>query len=251
MITTKRQIRKDSDRFGGYYGGDSESFPFISDYEQIRNSEPTESGAEAESVLMSDINTDITNSQTPPTPAPTATAETAPTPKPVMYTSPTTLPPRQKKKVKYEKEDLLPTVKTRQYATELQEEEVEEAVAPTRKEKRAIDTKTKVMLTVYVIVALILAIAVIATGVIVSKASAQADNIAGQVAQKQVLLSEMQTELAEQMNSMPQKAGELGMVTNAGTTYRVSGLEDVGYPQATPRSDAFDAFCDWLGKVIS
>lgn len=261
MIITKRQIRRESDRFGGYYGMENSGFPLISDFDAIGNTEPiSETGS---SMLRSDIDTDITAPAAQPKDGLYTTLETAQSRPQITqrtYTPPVRepLPPRQKKKAKHEKEDILPSVKTRAYATEAVDKEEEKVVDKERENARstsrrgAIDMRTKVLLCIYVAVALILAIAVIATGVIVSQASVQADNLADSVAQKQALVAVQREDLLAEMEAMPQKAAELGMVSaTTSTTYTATPVENVGYPAATPKSGAFDKFCDWLSKVIN
>ncbi len=261
MITTKRQITRESDRFGGYYGMENGGFPLISDFDAIGNTEPiSDTGS---SMLRSDIDTDITTPAAPATDGLYTTLETAKSRPQVTqrtYTPPVRepLPPRQKKKAKREKEDILPSVKTRAYATDVVEQEEERVVEKERERahstsrRGAVDLRTKVILCIYVAVALILAIAVIATGVIVSKANAQADDLASSVAQKQALVATQREDLRAEMEAMPEKAAGLGMVSaSENPSYTATPVENVGYPAATPKSGAFDKFCDWLSKVIN
>ena len=255
MVTTKRQIRKDSDRFGGYYGTESNGSTLISDYD-LDGLEPITAPERPSSMIMTDIDTDIT------TPEPIAAPK-------VLYTTldtaartaeipsePIALPKREKREVIREKEDLLPTVKTRAYASEkpvrAEEDEQEKTVSASRRSK-VMSSKTKLLLVAYVAVALALAIAVIATGVSISSASAAADVYSASIARNQVVISEQQAQLADMRDDevIRSKAEDLGMVEAGAPAYSVGPVESVGYPAATPRTDWFDKFCDWFGKVFA
>ncbi len=255
MVTTKRQIRKDSDRFGGYYGAESNGSTLISDYEtDITASERRPSG-----MIMTDIDTDITMK------APIAqpkvlytTLDSARTEVPqAPIEQPIALPKREKKELRREKEDLLPTVKTRAYATENsiqeQEEQVEADTVVRKRNHRALDTKTKVLLFVYVAVALALAIAVIMTGVSISSASAEADIYSARISRNQEIINVQQNEFNDLLSAenIRDKAQDLGMIQAGSPEYSVDPIESVGYPNATERTDWFDKFCDWMSKVFN
>lgn len=252
MITTKRQIRRDSDRFGGYYGTETESngIPLISDYEGITNLEPIAEPIRntGSSMLVSD---DI-----PPAPQQLYTTleterQAAPAPAPAYKP----LPERPQKQVPHDKEDLLPTVKTRAYAKEQPAEDIQNSTErETAKHSRnSLDARTKIMLCVYVIIALVLAIAVIATGISISGTAAKADAVAKSVAQKQQIITQQQQEIAllQDADAICGKAMQNGMVEAGEPAFSVSNVETVGYPEATERTDGFDEFCDWLSGVIN
>lgn len=247
MVTTKRQIRRDSDRFGGYYNTEIGGIPNISDYERITDPDPiTESARAGSSMLVSDdVQKDEPIYTTPEMLAETEAPahETAPVERPVKIEQPRN------------KEDLLPTVKTRAYATEKPARDIESSKenAPAKRTRAALDTKTKILLCVYVVVALILAIAVIATGVSISSASAQADAMAIKVAQKQEIIMQQEQELAllRDDDAIRGKALQNGMVPAGEPTYTVSNVETVGYPEATPRTDGWDEFFDAMSKIFN
>lgn len=242
MVTTKRQIRRDSDRFGGYYSTEIDGIPDISNYSRISDTEPmTEPATAGNSMLVSDdVQDDVYAS--------TETVETeAPAPAPEVE--------RRYKQEPRDKEDILPTLKTRAYATEKSAQNIDRMTdkAPAKRARASLDTKTKILLCVYVVIALILAIAVIATGVSISKASAQADAVANRVAQKQVRVRQQEQELKllRDDDAIRGKAVQAGMVPAGAPAYVVSNLETVGYPEATPRTDGWDEFFDTMSKVFN
>lgn len=254
MITTKRQMRRESDRFGGYYGGESNGAPLVSDYAPIADFEPiTQSAQEVrDSVFVAD---DIGMSAAPMiTNIPAAPAQPQPQ---IRYTQ----PPKQQRAEKpqqafrpHKSEDILPTVKTRAYATVKPAEDspvAEEQQAP--RVRNAIPAKMKVLLCVYIIVAVMLAIAVITTGVVISQTAAQVDSLVATVNERQTTLAQKERELAilTDDNAIRGKATELGMVKAAAPLYSVGAVENVEYPAAEPRTDAADAFFDAMSKILN
>lgn len=254
MLITKRQIKKDSDRYGGFYGTEDIGRPLVSDFTELTDLEPitVPDRSVGSSMLIADADTDITTPE--PLVAPKLMYTTMETAKPRTETPATQpLPERPKKDVKYDKEDILPTVKTRAYATEQHEEEVEPTAAPARRTRKGIDARTKILLCIYVVVALALAIAVIATGVSISRANAQVDTMTVSIEQKQQIVAEQQKTLAvlNDADAIRGKATEKGMVAAGDPAYTVTPVDTVDYPEAKPRTDGFDEFCDWLTKVIN
>lgn len=247
MITTKRQIRRDTDRFGGY-GTESRT---LADFDDITNTEPPVTVAEnmGTSRLMSDVDLNISNSaQIQEEPQLYTTLVSAP-----AQTQRTEIPARpQKAEQPRSKEDVLPTLKTRAYADDKTALEQKEAVAPAKRARRALDSRTKILLCVYVAVALALAIAVIATGVSISSASAQADAIVSQISQKQAIIAEQETELMALRNdeTIRDRAAQNGMVQAGTPAYSAPAAPTYEYPEATPHTNGFDEFCDWLYHII-
>ena len=245
MVTTKRQIRRDSDRYGGFNNTEIGGIPDISDYARITNPDPiTEPARAGSSMLVSD---DVEKDK-PIYSTPEMLAETE-TPAPAREVEqPINIEPR-------DKEDLLPTVKTRAYASEKTAQDIEpqKEKAPAKRAHASIDTKTKILLCVYVVVALVLAIAVIATGVSISHAQAQADTVANRVAQKQEIVLQQEQELAllRDDDAIRGKALQNGMVPADEPAYSVSNVQTVGYPEATPRTDGWDKFFDMMSKIFN
>ncbi|MCH5165447.1 MAG: hypothetical protein J1G01_03495 [Clostridiales bacterium] len=248
MITTKRQIRNESDRFGGYVTENNRS-PLISKFDNIRNVEPSETSSNSvgSGKTVAEVDMNIKNTEIK---QPLYTTIAAPQ---NAVTKSVELPKRPVKEEKpKEREDILPTVKTRKYATENVAASEEKAAAPVRRERRALDARTKVLLCVYIAVAIVLAIAVIATGVSISKASAQADMISRQVVQKQSIIREQEAALAGLLDDdvIRAKAMEQGMVQAGDPEYTAPSTETVEYPEATEHTNAFDEFCDWMSKMF-
>ena len=231
MLVNKRQIRKESDRFGGYY----DEMPNLYDY-NITNTEPiTESAAPK-----------IENESAPAMHAPATEV-----PAPAFKHAENPLPPR-------DKEDLLPTVKTRAYAGEKTAHDITEGMdieenTSAARPRPAIDGKTKILLCVYAVVAFILAIAVIATGIFISNASAEADVLATAVAQKQAVIAQQQQQLADLRDEdvVRGKALEKGMVPAGEPEFSISNVDSVDYPEATPRTDGWDEWFDFMSKVFN
>ena len=242
MITSKRQIRKESERFGGYYGTDSNDFPRFSDLD-ISNSVPDIDNAPAkEAPVAPEMSAKAAE-------APTAAPETAPVHEEKTFRS--TAP--------HNEEDIRPTLKSLSFvdAKPIQEITREiEAKEDTKVERRpraALDTKIKLWLCVYVVVALFLAVAVIATGISISTASAEADAIAASVAKNQAVISQQMQELASLQDEdvIRGKALENGMVPAGEPDFTVGNVESVGYPEAKPRTDGWDEWFDMMSKLFN
>lgn len=249
MINTKRQIRNDRDRFGGYYMAESSGLPYVSGLEPIAATPKIDGG----SPEMSDLYIGDISARQPVIERKlysTRDDAQAVAERPMPVAQP--LPKRQKTERSHEKEDLLPTIKTRACATEKTENETKPAASAVKRERKMLDTRTKVLLGVYVIIALILAIAVIATGVSISAAEAQSDKLAEQISVNRARIAVQEDSLRELVNDevIRERAEGLGMVQAPIAAVTVKNAETVGYPEATPNTDAFDKFCDWMSKVF-
>lgn len=292
MVSTKRQIMRDRDRFGGFAEESSrvatESRADVYDaYENVTPPDITSTRSYApqpQTVIsdeLSDISiksdSDITqqsmlSQSTAPvmserrteeelptyTTAPMTDAAPAPVTEQPLYTTryATELPPRPVKERKtYDKEDIMPSIKTRSYAqgAVAMESQAAEAHVPMRgaRERRALDPKTKVMLVVYVAVALVLAIAVIATGVSISQASASVSALSESIAQKQQVVNTQNERIAELTDDghIRDEAMHRGMM-DADTTVTVNRAESVEYPAAEVHTNSFDGFCDAIGNIL-
>ena len=160
------------------------------------------------------------------------------------------LPPRPAREKKSRtSEDLMPTIKTLKYNDENQA--AEETTLAKRK-SGAIDPKNKVMLTIYVTIALVLAIAVIVTGVYISGAQAEAAAVTGALSQKQAIIFEQETTLAELLDedNILEQATANGMVKPDGTDYVVDRVDKVDVPETPPLTNGFDKFCDGFGQFL-
>lgn len=241
MLTTKRRIEKETDRFGGY-GTEIVRSPLVSEYDRIYTDVPQA----MPNITGEELN--ITNTAAPVAPempsmpemptfpeTPTATAEPA-------RQAERSAKPR-------EREDILPTVKTRAYAKP--NENAESATAPARR-ARGLDGKSKLMLCIYVIVAIALAIAVIVTGVTISGTAAKADIAARNIARNRATIAEQETTLAVLYNedNIRGRAVVNGMVEAGEPEVIVDSIPDTGYPEAVPHTNGFDKFCDWLSNIM-
>ena len=243
MLTSKRQIKRDSDRFGGFYSTETNEFPRISDFDISNN----DTDIDADTSMRAESAAPEMNAQAPEAAAPAETP--APAPAETSFRS----------QRPHKEEDIRPTIKSLTYADAKPIEEIAREIEPKQEEvtqKRArpvLDTKMKILLCVYVVIALVLAIAVIATGVSISHASAEADIVAKSVAQKQQIISRQQREL-EQLrdeDNIRAKALENGMVPAGDPDFSVSNVESVDYPEATPRTDGWDKWFDNMSKVFN
>lgn len=253
MVSTKRQIRRDDDRYGGFAGTG------MTDYD-IMNGESNYIG---NSMLRTDTDYDITNAAAPAVDnsvnaAPIEAAAPVVMPQSVEVPAPVAPARPKKAEAPHTREDILPTVKTRSYATDKTEagvqqptvEEVENTVKPTR---RGLSSRERIMLCVYVAIALILAVAVIATGVSISAASVQSDALATQIEQNSLVIAAQESELASLYDetNIRERAVDAGMVDAGEPAYNAPVADKVGYPEAAPHTNGFDEFLDWLSHVLN
>lgn len=236
MVSTKRQIRKDGDRYGNFDAEYTES-PFISELGIVNT--PEDTGYEPSRFMSGDI--DIHGeTETAPYAAPAAP--------PVAD-----VPERPKKEEQpHSREDVLPTLKTRAYApANFDESEITDE-APASPRRRGISSRERVMLCIYIAIALVLAIAVIATGISISAASAESAALAEQIAQKQTMIIEQETTIATLRNddNIRGRASSLGMVEAGESAYDAPTAATGEYPEAEPHTNGFDNFMDWFSEVF-
>lgn len=259
MITTKRQILRDSDRFGGY-GRDRSAATAVAEPDSFSapsDISSTRSYAQGNSIIKSDPEPaimDITRTE------PIGYAQTE-VEQPLYSTRETITAPELPKRPERERkpldqEDLMPSIKTRRMMQESIEESPAVAeindVIPERRAGRQVSPRTKILLFVYVAVALVLAIAVLATGISISKASAKVAALTNEITQKQAIIAEQETEIAfgTDPDSIRQKAIDLGMTYATEPAGTASLIERVEYPTPTPHTNGFDGFCDWVSSVV-
>lgn len=241
MIQTKRQINSDSDRIGGF-GAESIVSPYadlVSYDEDFDIKAVDEAPVKAEPRLYTTL---------------VGAEERVEEQKPQL----TELPPHPKKAkvtlnnerlAEKESDDLRPTERTRAYGKDATAAEQRAA----KRDRDRIDSRTKVLLCVYIAVALVLAIAVIATGVSISASSQEVNSLSESVSVKRLALDEMQSQLAEVRDDdhIRAEAQKNGMVEAGEPSYTFDKVADIDYPEATPRTNSFDSFCDWLSKMIN
>ena len=108
------------------------------------------------------------------------------------------------------------------------------------------------LLVVYVAVALVLAIAVIATGVSISGAQAETAALSESIAYKQSVIAEQQARLAELTNeeNIRNSAAENGMVEAGDAQYTANRADKVNREKPLPHTNGFDKFCDKLSQLL-
>lgn len=258
MVISKRQIRVESDRYGGY-GNESaqaDDFAAPSDIVSTRAYAP-----QADVVISDPANEEmaILRNQNAAVQQAEQAATVTPSPEKANRAR-VELPKRPERQRKpLDAEDLMPSIKTRAYITDadVKEEddvaELEEEVVSPARERYSVSKRTKVAALVYLAVAVALAIAVIATGVSISQTTAAVDALTISIAQKQTALSDGEAELAAKLdeNSIRQNALDLGMVPAGEPAIEVPTVEKVDYPLPDIHTNAFDEFCDWLSKIVA
>lgn len=229
MVSTKRQIKNSSERYGGFTPS---------------TDEPTT----AYSTLV--VNTDVVAPNEPsydiidtrPS-AKTIAPEIAPELAPTVYTNrpSLTLPENTKR----DAENLMPSFKTRKYEAEAPKENYEV--------KSGVSVKQKVVVAVASLVCLVLAIVVVVTSIMISQTTAAVSALESDIAAKQAVIASQLQDLAEidDEAAIRDRAEELGMIVSTDAqqtiTVALSPTEDITIPEHT---NGFDAFCDWLSGLL-
>ena len=244
MVTTKRQINTESDKYvkshsdrGASSYKESEA---PSDVSVMRKYNADNNIVADRDVAVNDIR---------------VSADTMPLPS-VEEQRKKALPPRpDREKPHLYNEDLMPSQKTQRAAENVTEEKAAElsSAIPVHHERGKLSPRMKVMLFVYVAIALVLAIAVIATGVAISNASAESKALSEQITRQTAQLEQTATQLAQATDpaTLRAKAEDLGMVQAPEATETVTLVERTDYPTATPHTNGFDKFADWLGWIFN
>lgn len=245
MVTTRRQIRTEQDRFGGY----STRQPMRSDIE--RN--PSEFELPE---AVSPRETEYAQSyRTPSVSAPAET--TAPSfysarkdyPDTAEFVGSIPYPARQRKTVKREIEDVMPSIKTRAVLSDSVSKQSQTNTA--KREKEALKPKTKAMLGIYMVVVVALAAIVIGTGIAISGIGSSLASLENELALKNALVTEQNAELAALDNDtfITGEATDMGMVKpSQKTEIELLPVGDAVNYEA--RTNWFDRFCDWLSNII-
>lgn len=265
MVTTKRQINTEKDRFGNFRS-ESRRSPFM--YDSVKTDLIDTPSADEyvphSSIVISDPDyTTVSNREgSQPVAAEAETEKTvrAPAEQPLYTTLETYGSVKQQKpaaaahpvkeRKSHEREDIMPSIKTRAYVSETPKVDI--APQAQRRERKALEPRQKVLLTIYVAIAIALAVAVIATGVSISGTQARITEITEQIAQKQVVLAEQEQTIALLTNeaTIRDAAVANGMVSTDKAVYTASRVDKVIYPQAEPHTNSFDEFCNWLSKIV-
>lgn len=244
MVTVKRRIATEQDRFGGYgiqpYAGtvtDETETTYNERYSFRTVDEPATNAVRRDRV----------------TEAP-ATEERAPSvieysTRPYYgaygYTAPAKANKSRAKKERREKEDVMPSIRTRAYARP--QEENNEG----QQTRAKMSGKTKIALVAYAITVVALAIVVIATGLAVSNLNSDAARIEREIVQKNEQLMQLNGEIAAltDLDRIAGAAANEGM-HKIDETVAVDLLPTEEPVTYKGRSNWFDKLCDWLSKII-
>lgn len=153
-----------------------------------------------------------------------------------------------KKKGPRESEDVMPSIKTRAYA----DEALEEAETVRHAERQeGMSTKAKLMLCAYVATVLILAAIVIATGIAISGVQGNVASLQYELNQKNAVILSQQEALSDLSDEtyITGEAVEQGM-KKIESTEEVELIELVEPPEYDARTNWFDKFCDWLSNIM-
>ena len=241
MIYTKRQIKTNSDRYGGFADDEIET--------STQRVEARQSTIVDE--LLSGSATDKLVYDEPKRPAqsePVSTAQKTDN----LYTTRETLNNKradaQSDRARLSSLDIVPSKKTLKYADDRADLE---NVVPQKKRKSNMDTRTKVLLSVYIVIAVALAVAVIATGVSIAGANAQSEELVNAIAQKQEYIVGQEALIGELTNeaTVREEAIKNGMVYSGEPQDTVELLDKVEHPEPTEHTNGFDKFCDFVSGI--
>lgn len=257
MVTTRRQARTEAERRGGYaneniIADQANEKTFVSgsiietanlnDSIVVKNSQTLAQQPKI-TVIPSDDNLYTTRANTVASPQVERTVE---------------LPTRPEKvKRAFNQDDAMPTLKTRGMTSNSAVKEEKPVklndTVPARRESVKLTPKMKLTIFVCLAIALILAIAVIATGITLSQTSASVDRLASEIAEKQTVIASQQVSIAEATNPdvIRDEAIKLGMTDSGSPAITISGVNKINYPMPTEHTNGFDKFCDWLHGIIS
>ncbi len=140
-----------------------------------------------------------------------------------------------------EEDELMPVIR--------KSEEVEQAEEKT--EARALSSKEKAMVFVYMAASLILALIVLITGLAITGATKEVNALESEVRTQSAVLAEANELLAHYSDDLTitGAATEMGMVKSSGAT-EVELIELTSAASYKERTNAFDKFCDFLSKII-
>lgn len=146
-----------------------------------------------------------------------------------------------------EREDLMPSIKTRAYNKDMSEN----IEAPSQKTRSGVSPKARLMLAVYMVVVVILAALVIATGIAVSNINSDVNSLQGEIlAKNQQIIS--QNSVIDKITDENYIAGIAGgkdmeKVDSVVSVDKLPIVEPIKYES---RTNWFDIFCDWLQYVF-
>lgn len=250
MITTRRQITNEQDRYGGYASRPTSEIT-REDTEELRPDDFTryprrrntvDTGVDFDTETAYKHEEELRYSERPLKPG---LEEYIGLPK---VKAPTRASVKsQKKRMPRESEDIMPSIKTRAYMTDRPVEEIEEQ---TEKKETSVN-KTKLVLCAYIAAVIVLAAIVIATGIAISGAENSVSMLERELSIKNAVIVGQEADLAALANDtfLTGAAVESGME-------KIDGAQEVDLIELTnpenyeARTNWFDKFCDWLSKII-
>ena len=239
MMTIRRKVVTEQDRYGGYAMGprtvvvpeekqetystfsfDTRLAPAV---EEVKTEAPVETRREEPVAAPThSVESVIEYSKRPYTPAVPQTSAPAPA--------------RQAKKAP-----------RKEVMFEIRQPSPAEAEEPRAK----VSGRMKVYLGVYLVVAAVLAVLVIATGIAVSNVTADADRLQSEIA--------VQNEVLAAQNAEILRLTDIDRITGKAVNNGMKKMENAKEVELLPTSDPmvyegrtnwFDRFCDWLSKII-
>ncbi|MDE6398192.1 MAG: hypothetical protein K2L51_02620 [Clostridiales bacterium] len=244
MVTVKRRIATEQDRFGGY--GIQPTVKTVTDETETAYNERYSFRTVDEPAAFTAQRERITEAPAHEESAPPVIEySTRPYYGAHGYAAPAKTGKTRAKKSRREKEDVMPSIRTRAYVRP--EEQQSEAEEPRAK----MAGKTKIALIAYVVTVLALAVVVIATGLAVSNLNSDAARIEREIVQKNEQLMQINSDIAV-LTDLDRIAGA---AANGGMHKIEQTVEVDLLPTEEPvtykgRSNWFDKICDWLSKII-
>ena len=166
---------------------------------------------------------------------------------------PVQTPAPTRKAQKRKKEDLMPVIQMPAYSQAELDDRTEEKLY----EKVKPSAKVKLALFGYLAVVLLLAVAVITTGVVVGRINRTADALAGEIAAKNVLLTEQASQIHDLTDlTDPAVRDRVTEAASANGMQEITTVVEVELlPTTEPttykgRTNWFDKFCDFLSKIF-
>lgn len=252
MISTKRQIRTEKERYGGFAQTTSTATHSSPYYVRIEDDEVKKSDSISDVRTTADTKReDVVNN--------TVVKPVEPDVSRIKVDQPEyTAAPRAKsaefttfKIQTSEPVDAVPSSKTLKYAKN--DSVTVEKESEARKPELQLSSSAKAMIAIGIVIAVLLAVAVITSWVVLGNTSARVDNLSQQVAQKQEQLIDQSAQIAalSDENALRQRAQELGMISSsqASNTMTVT-LKEKSELILDDYSNGFDDFCDWLSSVL-
>lgn len=266
MITTRRRITNEQDRFGGYglqpvnkvVQNETETSASNERFSFRTVDEPVVSPVQDESVYNPVAeNSNRTLSTYEPTPVrpqwtsnPMADSDKAQSviqysSRPYVGVMPVTVHAPRKAKKRREREDIMPSIRTRKLA--------QEKDAPQEKEtpRAKISAKSKMALILYAVAAVVIAAVVIATGLAVNSFNDESARLEQEINVRNEQLASLAGEIALYTDPDYIAAAATGNGMHKTDTPVEVELRPTTRPVTYKgKSNWFDKLCDWLSKII-